>query len=536
VCDDLHPTEHLISLINAKLKSSGSNTLNTITKSVAEEQLNIKRINALRGACLDSSDKIKNELLHEMQSRMVAATEFAGKTRTNYLRLTTESNFLEGEKHNLLSKLQNLIGKSLVKEQDSGGVLTSEIHAIQKKITSLKETIEKNIKQKNELDKEISLHISKNNIAQERLIKLRSEEHNKIRGFLLEKGIEITENTTQMITKHLEFSTEKYRNFELKAQAINQERIDLDTQRKELEADALKSDIEKKIEHVTEQITQISRSLTDYKQRCMRVSIDLGDVSIAFIKDLKSNNSSSLEGISKTVTLLTELLEKVRDFENFSNEDTIRKKIFSTEQGLKTLGEQVGQIEKAVQNIDGLKKKFPRVLEGYIKENLDVNLFNQIYHALNPHRRFKDIDFSVDVTHNKVGINFSASDSALHARPEFLFSSAQLNTFGVSMFLSMALRQNWLSLDTVLLDDPIQNLDDINVLSLIDLLRGLLDLQNGKQIILSTHDERFYHLVKRKFSDYRMKAFRFESYGRVTIDEDIKERSGPTEDRSAPLA
>jgi len=82
------------------------------------------------------------------------------------------------------------------------------------------------------------------------------------------------------------------------------------------------------------------------------------------------------------------------------------------------------------------------------------------------------------------------------------------------MFLSMALRQNWLNLDTVLLDDPIQNLDDINVLSLIDLIRGLLDLKTGKQVIISTHDERFYNLVKRKFSDYKLKAFKFELYGR----------------------
>lgn len=117
-----------------------------------------------------------------------------------------------------------------------------------------------------------------------------------------------------------------------------------------------------------------------------------------------------------------------------------------------------------------------------------------------------------------MGLNFNATHSTLNARPEFLFSSAQLNTFGVSMFLSMALRQNWLKLDTVLLDDPIQNLDDINVLSLIDLIRGLLDLNKGKQVIISTHDERFYHLVKRKFADYKLKAYRFESYGQVAPD------------------
>src|SRR5690606_3314057 len=104
-------------------------------------------------------------------------------------------------------------------------------------------------------------------------------------------------------------------------------------------------------------------------------------------------------------------------------------------------------------------------------------------------------------------------------RPEYLFSSAQLNTFGICMFLSMALRQKWLDFDTILIDDPIQNLDDINVLSFIDFLRGLLDSKNSKkQIILSTHDERFYDLMLKKFKDYKIKTFRFESYGKLVPD------------------
>lgn len=93
-----------------------------------------------------------------------------------------------------------------------------------------------------------------------------------------------------------------------------------------------------------------------------------------------------------------------------------------------------------------------------------------------------------------------------------------LNTLGVSIFLAMALRQSWLGLDTVLIDDPIQNLDDINVLSFIDLIRGLLDAEAGKQVIMSTHDARFYDLIKHKFADYRIKAYRFNSYGSVMPD------------------
>ena len=212
------------------------------------------------------------------------------------------------------------------------------------------------------------------------------------------------------------------------------------------------------------------------------------------------------------------LTEKSKDFIVFNNEDTFRKKIEQLEIESKANANRIKRVQIAKEMIVTLKKDFPKIIEQYIKKNLDVDLFNKIYNSLNPHRRFKNIDFLVNVSHNKVGINFNAKQYKVSARPEFLFSSAQLNTFGVSMFLSMALRQNWLNLDTVLLDDPIQNLDDINILSLIDLIRGLLDLKSGKQVVMSTHDERFYNLIKRKFTGYKLKAYKFESYGRVTPD------------------
>jgi hypothetical protein len=46
-----------------------------------------------------------------------------------------------------------------------------------------------------------------------------------------------------------------------------------------------------------------------------------------------------------------------------------------------------------------------------------------------------------------------------------------------------------------LLDDPIQNMDDFNVLGLLDLLRGLI---GERQFVVSTHDEQIGELLRRK--------------------------------------
>jgi hypothetical protein len=55
--------------------------------------------------------------------------------------------------------------------------------------------------------------------------------------------------------------------------------------------------------------------------------------------------------------------------------------------------------------------------------------------------------------------------------PELLLSSSQLNALAVAIFLSLNLRIGNLPTDSVILDDPLQSLDDINLLGLVDLLR-----------------------------------------------------------------
>lgn len=52
-------------------------------------------------------------------------------------------------------------------------------------------------------------------------------------------------------------------------------------------------------------------------------------------------------------------------------------------------------------------------------------------------------------------------------------------------------------LGCIFIDDPIQALDDINVLSMIDMLRNIAFSLN-KQIILTTHDRNFFELLKKK--------------------------------------
>jgi exonuclease SbcC len=81
--------------------------------------------------------------------------------------------------------------------------------------------------------------------------------------------------------------------------------------------------------------------------------------------------------------------------------------------------------------------------------------------------------------------------------PYFQYSQWQLTAVMISILLSLNIFI-WkkCKLDFLLIDDPIQTLDDLNELSFINLLRYQF---NDKQIILSTHEQEFSSFIRYKF-------------------------------------
>ncbi|MBR0542120.1 MAG: hypothetical protein IJK26_07955 [Clostridia bacterium] len=84
-----------------------------------------------------------------------------------------------------------------------------------------------------------------------------------------------------------------------------------------------------------------------------------------------------------------------------------------------------------------------------------------------------------------------------------ILSTGQLNGLAIAILLSVRnIYCNTNGLNILLIDDPLQTIDDISAISLAD----LLSQQNAKQIILSTHESTKSELFRYKFkkSDYKV--------------------------------
>lgn len=85
----------------------------------------------------------------------------------------------------------------------------------------------------------------------------------------------------------------------------------------------------------------------------------------------------------------------------------------------------------------------------------------------------------------------------------YMMSSGQLSA--VALAFSLALDKTYAGdkLKTLFIDDPIQCMDDINMISFVELLRTEF---KDCQILLSTHEDDFSRFIRYKYSKYELEA------------------------------
>jgi DNA repair exonuclease SbcCD ATPase subunit len=159
-----------------------------------------------------------------------------------------------------------------------------------------------------------------------------------------------------------------------------------------------------------------------------------------------------------------------------------------------TLSKAEARAERAREARSALGLKITEVMSEV--SNSSTGLINAIYSRLDIHPTFREFGFRTE-RYNEVGHlrpwvydpRRKKEGNALH-----VLSAAQLNSLAICLFLALNLERDS-ELRTAILDDPVQSLDDVNLLSLADVLRTVRD---RRQVIVSTHDEVLAELLIRK--------------------------------------
>lgn len=119
-------------------------------------------------------------------------------------------------------------------------------------------------------------------------------------------------------------------------------------------------------------------------------------------------------------------------------------------------------------------------------------LLKELYRRLRPHAGWTEIesDFGGKI---RGSLNFTVGDGH---NVQFLFSSGQRRAAGLAFLLAIHLSRRWCGWQTLMLDDPVQHIDDYRALNLVEVLSAIR--RTGRQIIVAVEDEALADVLCRR--------------------------------------
>jgi DNA repair exonuclease SbcCD ATPase subunit len=195
------------------------------------------------------------------------------------------------------------------------------------------------------------------------------------------------------------------------------------------------------------------------------------------------------------------------------------------------LGQQAASASRLAEEAKTLSGAASRAIAGVTRDRFASlqPLVDDIFARLAPHPAFTSLGFEMTVSYRRGVADAFVKDpeSGVTGDPLLVFSSSQANVAALTYFLALSWSGGTKALPFLLLDDPLQSMDDVNALGFSDLCRHI---RSRRQLIVSTHEDRLASLLERKLmprsSRARTRVVRFTGWDRSgpTIEQDDIDR------------
>ncbi|MBF2753679.1 MAG: AAA family ATPase [Gammaproteobacteria bacterium AqS3] len=157
---------------------------------------------------------------------------------------------------------------------------------------------------------------------------------------------------------------------------------------------------------------------------------------------------------------------------------------------------QVEKSESALDKAKAMERGVRSILDEITKERLAQisPLLEELYQRLRPHHDWRFIKYSMRGNLRR-SLSLEVGEGL---NPQFFFSSGQRRVLGLAVLLSVYLARPWTPLRTLILDDPVQHIDDFRAIHLIELLAAIC--LDDRQIICVVEDSALADVLCRRLS------------------------------------
>jgi len=250
----------------------------------------------------------------------------------------------------------------------------------------------------------------------------------------------------------------------------------------------------------------------DQERRARGVAAGTGDQIAARAASLRQSLDAARKDLRILETLhLSGELERAQRSESDAKNRLLRAQ------------ERFGRARKAEVTAQALHDAARRAAAETLDRRLErvLPLMSELYRRLRPHPVWSDIEYSIrgDVR------RFLKLQVGEELNPQFLFSSGQRRATGLAFLLSVNLSLAWSRWESILLDDPVQHIDDFRAIHLAEVAAQLVS--DGCQIICAVEDAALADLLCR-----RLPIDRIGQAKRITLGPDTEGALGKLSERT----
>ncbi len=218
-----------------------------------------------------------------------------------------------------------------------------------------------------------------------------------------------------------------------------------------------------------------------------------------------------LEGPGKSPVKLTELGREVGRSRNENVEieaalaavessiatnraTTLRRDLEAAQAASAQAEEQVTRAARAVDRAKTIRQTITRVANEIGEERLASlsPLMDEFYRRLRPHADWTEIHYRMRGDVRRF-VSLTVGDDL---NPRFMFSSGQRRALGLAFLLAVHMSREWCRLRTLILDDPVQHVDDYRALHLAEVLSSIR--RANTQVICTVEDSALASLLTRR--------------------------------------
>lgn len=495
---DFKDSKLLFSIINENAKNIGlvfSEEENKRKEKIEKLKLNLK----------DKENIIRNEIksIYEQEKKAL----FTYKNRVKkFSDVFSALELKDSEINKSYTSILKIINELKIDNKEIDICMVEELNKRKEYLNNNKKTIEGDINtlKNNFKNLDLNIKIKENEInkSKEEIESIKTEENQiKIISILKELGIKLeNEEDFLVLQEKMKESEENLVKLQDKLNKYN-------------ELNEVYSINEFNIEEIERHLLELEKWNKMYEETGQEFFKEIKDYDIE-IDNIKKLQVEYINRINEKEEKLKAIEELAKGIQILGNKGLIENKRNENEK-LK-LKKHIYKNEK-LKEVNIIKIEAEKIIKKKIDTAFNLEVINNIYQMINPHPDLKEISFTPNFEKSKPVIHISAIKNEEKVSPILYFSSAQVSILALSIFFAKALQSDN-GLDTIFLDDPVQHLDSINTLAFIDLLRNIIvSKEVNKQIVLTTNNQTFYGLLKRKLDDeyYNSKFIELESYGKI---------------------